>query len=223
MHPSHVKPTPPITLKPSLQSLITWYGTKADGGCLDSRPPWPRGSPTTLRQLDNHYTQYSDSLPIYRHRPYRVFLRAIVMPTVLGLLLLRWNTAVFKCLLIYNCVCVSVCAKACMWQRITCDSQFSPPATWVLGIEVRSANLVASTFAELSYQPSQFLKDCQTNNGLCRTLTFLNLCPWACHSSLVKARWRIITTVCLLSIHMCSLRFIMWMDLVPKHAHRMLR
>lgn len=38
-------------------------------------------------------------------------------------------------------------------QRIPCGSQFSLPATWVLGIEVRSADLVASAVAELSYQP----------------------------------------------------------------------
>lgn len=52
----------------------------------------------------------------------------------------------FKKLVNYVCVSVHMPQCICGGQRVTCGSQFSPSALWVMRTELRSSSLAASAF-----------------------------------------------------------------------------
>lgn len=63
--------------------------------------------------------------------------------------------SVYLCVRVCDCVCLSICMSACVcvcWgQRATSRSLFFRSITWFSGTELRSLDLVASTFTQRSH------------------------------------------------------------------------
>ena len=60
-----------------------------------------------------------------------------------------WDVFAHASVCVCVCVCVCMALYICRDQRTTCKSQFwfSASTVWVLGIELRTSDLVASTFS----------------------------------------------------------------------------
>lgn len=63
--------------------------------------------------------------------------------------------SVYLCVRVCDCVCLSICMSVCVcvcWgQRATSRSLFFRSITWLSGTELRSLDLVASTFTQRSH------------------------------------------------------------------------